>query len=281
MHCDSIRYTWADRHLSPHTLVRDRPRGKYAQSNTNLSNVILTITIIPHHILQIHMHNTYVHDNFIMSLYSEKWRTYIHSILHAYSVFSHTSGIPNSFIFLLSYLTPRVQIVSFLAHASICTHVLMSFFTIRLIQNSATTLTHVSRYRPFLVNGLYSTTKTSHHHIKRTTSAQLLHFRINIFSPLIIQKIDIPCCQEVQEWDEFTQYVPRTSFPPDLIQSLPTFQLNVRSYSQNPLSCLNILHSFLRQNFCRVFKLPLVDLSSFPLKIFYQFNLTVVELVSR
>ena len=77
---------------------------------------------------------------------------------------------------LLSYLTLPVHIVYFLTHASICTHALMVFFTIGLTHISTTTLTHVSQYRPLITNGLYYTHKMSHHHIKKTTFAQLLQF---------------------------------------------------------------------------------------------------------
>ena len=77
----------------------------------------------------------------------------------------HISIIQNFFISLLSHLTLCVQIVSLLAYASISTHALMRFFKIGLKQNSTTTLTNISQYIPFLANGLYSTTKTSHHYI--------------------------------------------------------------------------------------------------------------------
>ena len=165
---------------------------------------------------------------------------------------------------LLSYLTLPVHIVYFLTHASICTHALMVFFTIGLTHISTTTLTHVSQYRPFITNGLYYTHKMSHHHIKKTTFAQLLQFWITIFSPLFLHlswQVYTPRCKEGQEFCDFTQYIPHTSLPPNPIHSLSTFQYNAMFSSHNSLSCLKILKSFPCQNIWRVFKFPVVDLS--------------------
>ena len=104
--------------------------------------------------------------------------TYLHTFYlpRIFRCLPHISRIPNSFIFSLSQLTPCVQIVSLTTHAIICTHELLHFFTIGLMQLSNTTLTHVLLYRPFLVNGLYYINKTSHHHIKKTTFAQIFQF---------------------------------------------------------------------------------------------------------
>ena len=53
----------------------------------------------------------------------------------------------------------------------------------------------------------------------------------------------------------FSQYVPQTSFPPNMVHSLPTLQFNVMSSRLDPLSCLNIMRSFLCQNLRRFFNI--------------------------
>ena len=70
---------------------------------------------------------------------------------------------------------------------------------------------------------------------------------------------------------DFTQYAPQTSFPPDPIQSLPTFQLNAVSFSHDPISCLKTLESFPNQTLWRIFKIPVVDISQSLWKIFSPF----------
>ena len=81
--------------------------------------------------------------------------------------------------------------------------------------------------------------------------------------------------------DDFDHYVPRTNFPPDLIHFLLTFLFNVKSYIHNPLSSLQILKKFPFQNLQRIFKIPVFNLLSYPWEIFSQFQLNLVELVSR
>ena len=160
---------------------------KSTQSNTNLSNIIWLIMTVPRHTIKFYTHHTYVHVNFIPSSLSDKWRTYMNSIIHSFLFLPHISGIPNSSIFLLSHLTPRVQISCFLTHASICNHALVSFFSIGLTKNSTTALTHVLRYISFLKNGLYYTTKTSHLHINKTTFTLFIQFQLTILSSLFLQ----------------------------------------------------------------------------------------------
>ena len=111
--------------------------------------------------------HTYMPTSFWPHLPTNDVRTYIIFSTHIL-FFSHITSIPNYFLFPLLYLSPRVQIISLLLGASICTHALMSLFTIWLMQISTTALTHTN-YLKYII-------KRSHHHINRTTLAQLLQF---------------------------------------------------------------------------------------------------------
>ena len=143
-----------------------------------------------------------------------------------------------------------MQTVSFAEHDSIRITMLAHFFPLGLNQIYTSTLTPGLRYRPFLVNGPYYINKNSFCHIKKTTFAQLFHIQLAIFSPLFLHityKVMIPRCQEGRELDDLTQFVPWTSFRPDLIHSLPTFWLNDMSSIHNSVCCLKILKLFTRQ----------------------------------
>ena len=103
----------------------------------------------------------FVHIKYIYHITSYLSRN-IHPIFHIYSfsesdwcnlhmfyspcifrILPHIYGIPNSFIFPLSQLTPCVQIVSFLTHAIISIHTLVRFFMICLTQLPTNTITHI------------------------------------------------------------------------------------------------------------------------------------------
>ena len=65
------------------------------------------------------------------------------------------------------------------------------------------------------MNGFYNINKTSHHHINKTTRAIFFLTRLITFSPLFLQvslQVVTPRCKEGQELDEFTLYIPWTSF---------------------------------------------------------------------
>ena len=258
-------------------------RDKSVQSNTNLSNVIQPILKVPSHAIQLHPHNTYMPISFCPCLLTKYIPTYI--IFYTHIPFFAPHFRHSKFLhFPFLTFNPTFANSFFLIHAIIYTHTIISFNTIGLTQNSTTTLTHVSQYRLFIMNGLYSTTKTSNFQIKKTTSTQHFHFWLNIFSLLFLNvywQVDIPRCKEGLGVNDFTQYVPLPSFHPDLIHFIPTFQLNVTSSSQNSLSCLNILGSFPHKNLWRVFKLQVVVLSWSLYTAFSQSQLTVVKKVSR
>ena len=69
-----------------------------------------------------------------------------------------------------------------------------------------------------------------------------------------------------------TQYVPSTSFPPNPIHPIPTFQLYLISYILCPLSCLNILRSIPCQNLCHVLKFQQQFFYNLPRKYFLIFK---------
>ena len=120
-----------------------------------------------------HIHTFQLHYNPVF-----RQITYLHTFYSPliFRFLPHISGIPHFFIFPLSPLTLCVKIFSFPTHSRIFTHALVRLFTMVLTQLSTTKLTHVSRYRTFLVNGLYYINKTSHHHINKTTFAQIFQF---------------------------------------------------------------------------------------------------------
>ena len=70
------------------------------------------------------------------------------------------------------------------SHASIHNNLLTYFFKLRLKLISASTFTHLSRYRPFMMNCLSYIKKPSHNHIKKTTLVQMFHIRLIILGPL-------------------------------------------------------------------------------------------------
>ena len=72
--------------------------------------------------------------------------------------------------------------------------------------------------------------------------------------------------------NDFTKYVPQTSFLPNPIQSLPTFQLNVTSSRLEQLIWLKILVLFPRQNLRLVFKLQQSFSNNILIKTFLSFN---------
>ena len=123
--------------------------GKFTGSNINPSNVICFFNTVPSHTLQLYLQKpTYMPTLLLSHLWPNSVPTYI--------LFSkHIPRITNSFTFSLSYLTPNVQIVSFLTYTRKFTHTLARFSTIGLTQVSNSTLTQISWYRPFLVNNLY------------------------------------------------------------------------------------------------------------------------------
>ena len=74
----------------------------------------------------------------------------------------------------------------------------------------------------------------------------------------------IPCFQEGRKLDNFTQYVPRISFPPDLIHSQLTFQSNMKSSIHDSIFCFEVPDFITMANLWRVFNLLVVDLLKIP-----------------
>ena len=150
---------------------------------------------------------------------------------------SHINWIPNSFTLYCMRLNSRVQIVSFSEHSCIHIVALAHLFMLGFKQIFTSTLTHVYWYRPFIMNGLYYIEKTSYHHIKKTTFTTLVLIQLITFVPLFIHiylQVVILRCQEVRDLDDFNPYVPHTSLLPDPSHSLPTFWLNLTSFSNTP-----------------------------------------------
>ena len=56
------------------------------------------------------------------------------------------------------------------------------------------------------------------------------------------------------------EHVPRTSFPPDPIHSLPTFQVNVTSSSHNSVCCFEVPEVISVPNLWTVLKITSVDI---------------------
>ena len=83
--------------------------------------------------------------------------TYLH-MFHSPSIFRflpYIYGIINSFNLSLFHLTLHVKTVYLPTDTSIYMHALSRFVYNRVAQLSTSTLTHVLRYRPYIVNELY------------------------------------------------------------------------------------------------------------------------------
>ena len=138
----------------------------------------------------------------------------------------------------------------FTVHFSMHTNALMNFFTLGFKQLAASTLTHISRYRPFITNGVWYINKISHHNINKTTLEQ--HFQIwliilsHFFTHILTNSDPVFSRGPGVGW--LRSDVTWISFPPDMIHSLPTFWLNVMSSSHDSVLCLNTMKLFPCQN---------------------------------
>ena len=72
----------------------------------------------------------------------------------------------------LSRFTPHAQTVSFTSHTHIYPNALDNLSTLGLKKLFASTITHILRYRPFIINDIYYINKTSHQHQSKKLSAR-------------------------------------------------------------------------------------------------------------
>ena len=121
---------------------------------------------------------TYMPTSFQIRLLTNNVPTYV-LFSKRISFYPHIPGILNSFTVSLSHLTAHAQTVSLPKHPVIRTHALAHFFTIGLMQISASIFTHVLRCRTFLENYLYY---INNHHII-TPRKPLLHNFSSFDSP--------------------------------------------------------------------------------------------------
>ena len=150
-------------------------------------------TVLRHtlqHILNFnHTPPTYVNFSFQNSIMTNDVPTSVWYYTHIKSL-SHISWTPNYFNLLISHLTLRANIVFLTAHAIVHTNTFTCLFTFYLKkglkQISASTLTYVLRYNPFIINSLQYMEKMSHYHIKKTAFPKFLLIRLITFITLFL-----------------------------------------------------------------------------------------------